>query len=162
MQVEALRDAASGGDVSKVAVAQSEAALAAQGKLLGALAGILGDDAYTVIGLKGRYLASAKTLFQLPAGPEAAEAASRSLGEMAKILTDVRALVPAEVVAQACHSARTVCRGLRGLPSVQSLAASVPGGPGASPTQCGRVRKGREDTVGTPKKQLKQWSRFCR
>ena len=119
MQVEALRDAATGGDVSKVAVAQSEAALAAQGKLLGGLAGILGDDAYTVVGLKGRYLASAKTLFQLPAGPEAAEAASRSLGEMAKILTDVRALVPAEVVAQACHSARAVFRGPRGLHSVQ-------------------------------------------
>ena len=105
VQVTALRDAASGGDWSNVADSVSESAAAAQSKLLGGLAGILGDDAYTVLSLKNRYVASARKLREglatRPPSADAAAAASSSLDDMVRILGDVKSLVPVKVVAQA-------------------------------------------------------------
>ena len=57
----------------------------AQGKLIGGLAGILGDDAYTVLSLKNRYLASARKLRETLAtrGAPPPPEASSSLDDMA-------------------------------------------------------------------------------
>jgi len=97
----ALRDTASAGEWSKVADSVSEPAVVAQGKLIGGLAGILGDDAYTVLSLKNRYLASARklreTLATRPPPPEA----SSNLDDMVTILGLIKDLVPAQVVTQA-------------------------------------------------------------
>lgn len=151
VDVTTLRDAASGGDWSKVADSVSEAAVVAQGKLLGGLAGILGDDAYTVLSLKNRYLASARKLREsLATRPPTAEASS-SLDDMVRILGDVKGLVPVKVVAQACRapcprprSAQVVsrphapsrCSNLAGA----SLRSRSTGGAGReSPSRCGCV-----------------------
>ena len=122
VDVTALRGTASGGEWSKVADIVSEPAVVAQGKLVGSLAGILGDDAYTVLSLKNRYLASARklreTLATRPPPPEA----SSSLDDMVNILGLIKDLVPEKVVAQARRapcpkSARAAHRSLLFAPS---------------------------------------------
>ena len=102
----ARRAAAGRGDWSGVVALVSQEEVAVQAALFGSLAGILGDEAYTVLSLKGRYLSSLKKLGELklvanapPSAAVADEAMSR-LDEMSGILTQVRSLVPEAVVAQ--------------------------------------------------------------
>ena len=75
------RLAAGRGDWSGVVALVSPEEVAAQGALLGSLAAILGDEAYTVLTFKGKYLASLKKLSEsnLVAGtpPSAADRTSR-------------------------------------------------------------------------------------
>ena len=97
----ALRGYASGGDWSKVADSVSEPAVVAQGKLIGSLASILGDDAYTVLSLKNRYLASARKLRETLATSPPPPEASSSLDDMVSVLGLIKDLVPEKVVTQA-------------------------------------------------------------
>lgn len=105
------RLAAGRGDWSGVVALVSPEEVAAQGALLGSLAAILGDEAYTVLTFKGKYLASLKKLSEanLVAGtpPSAAVAddAMSRLDEMSGILTEVKNLIPESVVAQVSRHA---------------------------------------------------------
>jgi hypothetical protein len=105
----ALRGYASGGEWSKVADADgvSEPAVIAQGKLVGSLASILGDDAYTVLSLKNRYLASARKLREALATSPPPPETSSSLDDMVSVLGLIKDLVPEKVVTQA---RRAPCR----------------------------------------------------
>ena len=107
----ARRLAAGRGDWSGVVALVTPEEVVAQGKLFGSLAAILGDDAYTVLSLKGKYLASLKKLTELklvagtpPSATVANDAMSR-LDEMSGILTQVKTLVPEAVVAQVSRRA---------------------------------------------------------
>ena len=102
----ARRLAAGRGDWSGVVALVTPEEVAAQGTLFGSLAAILGDEAYTVLSLKGKYLASLKKLTELklvagtaPSATVANDAMSR-LDELSGILTEVKTLVPESVVAQ--------------------------------------------------------------
>ena len=75
---------------------------ATQAKTLGRLASILGDDAYTALAMKGRFVTSSKKLVTLSSAPQApdVEAALEPVIQMEKVINDFVALVPSSVVDQ--------------------------------------------------------------
>ena len=79
------------------AVARGADAKASEAAIIANTASILGDEAYTALGLKAQFEAAAKALAKAAAKQEAA-AARGAVGELKASVGEVLALIPAEVV----------------------------------------------------------------
>eukprot|EP00310_Coccolithus_braarudii_P023551 CAMPEP_0183341164 /NCGR_PEP_ID=MMETSP0164_2-20130417/7452_1 /TAXON_ID=221442 /ORGANISM="Coccolithus pelagicus ssp braarudi, Strain PLY182g" /LENGTH=246 /DNA_ID=CAMNT_0025511399 /DNA_START=13 /DNA_END=753 /DNA_ORIENTATION=+ len=109
-QVEAIRDwlpalaeAIESGDWARVTAALSGTALANQAETLGSMAAILGDEAYTVLGFKGQYMAAAKRIAQTAAkgasgGDAGVETALGELKTLRLSISGIIDLVPPVIV----------------------------------------------------------------
>ena len=97
VQLPALRAAADASDWPTVEAALSPSVLKEQLTTFGNLASILGDEAYTAVGIKALYTASAKKL-QASVGKR--DDALKRVGELELCVTQTLALVPAPVVQQ--------------------------------------------------------------
>jgi len=107
--IPALREAVAREDWAPVAAAFSAEASLQAGRVLGDYAGILGDEAYTAIGLKAQFLASSKKLAALvlavssggrPSGDPSTSEALAQLSSLNRILEELLALTPPVVVEQ--------------------------------------------------------------
>lgn len=97
----ALRSALAAGEYDSAARFVLPAELDQQAEVFGNMASILGDEAYTAVGIKARYRASAKKLqATLIATPIRQDDALRSAGEMEACVNELVALVPDVVVQQ--------------------------------------------------------------
>ena len=98
----ALRSAVGDADWAAASKLLTDDAITAQTKTFGAMASILGDDAYTAISLKASYGKSALKLQKLVAAPEGATTAQalEGVGDLELLVTALLALVPPTVVDQ--------------------------------------------------------------
>lgn len=100
--IPSLRLACTTADWPAAAQLLSSETIAAQLSTLGGTASILGDDAYTAIGIKQRWAQAAKRLQGLLIGdkPPNQQAALQAVAELELCVQDMLALIPPSVVRQ--------------------------------------------------------------